>query len=699
MNKKDKGFWISLIVLIVLIIGSLFIFRHDNNSTKSLKLHVLLDNSSVSISPSTVSVKSGAQQQFLVTEMNVPNPNGQWSANIGTIDANGLYTSPSVTVDTSVTISFTAIDGLSATASLTVISPVDGPATLPQLTVNSAMADTPAPGNVIQVPLTGLQASLNAANCGDTLMLQPGLNYSGNFVLPNKNCDNNHWVIIRSATADSNLPPEGTRINPCYAGVTSLPGRPAFSCPTPGVMAKVSAVKSAAAFALASGAGYYRIGPGLEITRPVGTGLNYGLIEPSTQSPADHLVIDRDWIHGTTHDETTRGIFLSGITYVGIVDSYLNDFHCIAGIGTCSDAQAISGGTGQLVQGTWKIENNFIEASTENILFGGVLNNSATPSDIVIRKNHLFKPLLWMPGQPGFTGGLETATAKCNGWDPTGSIGQCPFVVKNLFELKNAQRVLFEDNILEYTWPGFTQHGNAILMSGLNPPGAYSTVSLADITIRHNRIAHTTSGFVVANMGTNGVPNLPVARVSSHDNIFDDLGPAYYNGDSSVTSNLPYQLNSCNGCTPLQNISIDHNTMILQTPKIGLILGATAPNLLQGINFSDNIVTTNSGLAVTGVGANGPCGNYGATNLARINSCLANPYTFAGNILIGATGTWPTGNTLVSDATTVGFTNYNNGIGGDYTLLSTSPYKGKATDGTDPGANVALVNQAIAGVN
>ena len=37
-----------------------------------------------------------------------------------------------------------------------------------------------------------------------------------------------------------------------------------------------------------------------------------------------------------------------------------------------------------------------------------------------------------------------------------------PLADKNLFELKNAQRVLFEGNILENSWGGFSQRGFAI---------------------------------------------------------------------------------------------------------------------------------------------------------------------------------------------------------------------------------------------
>jgi len=53
------------------------------------------------------------------------------------------------------------------------------------------------------------------------------------------------------------------------------------------------------------------------------------------------------------------------------VDSFFTDFHCIAVTGSCTDAQAIAGGVGTDPGGPYKIVNNFLEASGENILFGG----------------------------------------------------------------------------------------------------------------------------------------------------------------------------------------------------------------------------------------------------------------------------------------------------------------------------------------
>ena len=108
----------------------------------------------------------------------------------------------------------------------------DGPAELPRIHVKSALADTPAPGKIRKVKTAdGLEDALKDAACGDTVQLEAGAVFVGRFVLPAKHCDDAHWIVIRTSAPDSALPPEGTRLTPCSAGVASLPGRPNYPCP------------------------------------------------------------------------------------------------------------------------------------------------------------------------------------------------------------------------------------------------------------------------------------------------------------------------------------------------------------------------------------------------------------------------------------------------------------------------------------
>jgi hypothetical protein len=267
----------------------------------------------------------------------------------------------------------------------------DGPAELPREYVKSSLKDTPASGKVWMVRAgESLRPVLEKATCGDVIQLQAGATFTGNITVPAKSCDDAHWIVIRSSAPDSSLPPEGVRLTPCYGGTASLPGRPKWNCASPAdVLAKIELNGGGSGpISFAAGANHYRL-IGLEVTRTVSTATVNALIQ--FQGAADHIVFDRLWIHGTPQDETTRGILLGQTKYVAIVDSFFNDFHCISKTGSCVDAQAILGGIGDGPMGPYKIVHNFLESSGENIVFGDG-RATATPQDIEVRRNHMFKP-------------------------------------------------------------------------------------------------------------------------------------------------------------------------------------------------------------------------------------------------------------------------------------------------------------------
>ena len=70
-----------------------------------------------------------------------------------------------------------------------------------------------------------------------------------------------------------------------------------------------------------------------------------------------------------------------------MLNSYISDIKAVN-----ADSQAIAGYNGA---GPFTIENNYLEAAGENVLFGGAdpAVTNLVPSDIVLRRNHLFKPL------------------------------------------------------------------------------------------------------------------------------------------------------------------------------------------------------------------------------------------------------------------------------------------------------------------
>ena len=75
---------------------------------------------------------------------------------------------------------------------------------LPRVMLNTTY--TPPSGRTITVNAGGdLQAAINQALPGDIITLQAGATFTGNFSLPNKS--GTAWVVIRSSTPDSSLPP------------------------------------------------------------------------------------------------------------------------------------------------------------------------------------------------------------------------------------------------------------------------------------------------------------------------------------------------------------------------------------------------------------------------------------------------------------------------------------------------------------
>lgn len=562
----------------------------------------------------------------------------------------------------------------------------DGPAELPIATVPSAMADTPTPGAIISVNAgADLQAAMNGAACGDVIELQAGSVFNGQFTVPAKNCDINHWIVIRTSSADSALPAEGQRTTPCYAGVASLVGRPQYPCTNPqNVLAMVQMqIQGSGPFQFANGANYYRL-IGLEVTRAAGTPGDGQLI--SALGTADHIIVDRSWLHGGPQDETYNGVSLSGMTNAAVIDSYFNDFHCIAITGLCTDAAAISGGVSGTQDGPFKIQDNFLEASGEGVMFGGGAS-AYSPSDIEILNNHFWKPWQWMPGNPNFVGGTN---------------GE-PFIVKNHLELKNAVRVLIDSNLMENVWGGFTQTGYGVLLTPKNQHAGHKNVcpkcEVTDVTLRFSQISHAGGGLQLATAisgdGKGGGPALAGERWSIHDVVLDDLSDQYVGGGTAFEILNGWKKN------PLNTVTINHVTAFPEASSHMMIVGTGHESArMYGLVFTNNLVVTGR-YPVWNTGGRASCGHKDVP-ITSLNNCFTTR-TFSSNGLITPPpqfppSTWPADNMFAQTIDDVEFTDYNDGNGGNYELLSSSPYKNKGTDGKDLGADIVALQAALAGV-
>ncbi|MCB9163022.1 MAG: hypothetical protein H6592_01095 [Flavobacteriales bacterium] len=466
-------------------------------------------------------------------------------------------------------------------------------------------------------PNSQLQQAFNAAQPGTTILLQSGHTYSGAFTLPTKT--GNAWIVIRTNVPDAQLPPADQRIDASYAGT----------------LARFQAPANQSAITFQSSAHHYYL-MGLEVTS---TGYTSDIIrigDGSQTTVADlphDIVLDRLYIHGDATLGSKRGVMLNSAR-TAVVNCHIGD--CKS---TSQDAQAICGWNGP---GPFKIVNNLLEASGENIMLGGANPNipDLVPSDIEVRNNHFFKPLSWKEGDPSYAG--------------------TPWCVKNLFELKNAQRMLVEGNILENNWSD-CQSGFAIVFTPRTQSGASMWARTTDITWRYNILKNSDGGF----------------NISGHDDQLDNPVSTRI----LIEHNLAYDLSSVNKLYQFLNgtehLTIRHNTSI----NVGTTTSA-AGDPTPFLTFQNNIC---------GFGNYGVCGTGSGCGNATINTYFPGS-TFSHNVLIGTPGgpngnpsQYPPDHWFPAGVAAVGFVDAAND---DYTLLPTSPYYGAGSDGSNIGADM-----------
>jgi hypothetical protein len=504
-------------------------------------------------------------------------------------------------------------------------------AELPRVYIDTSMPPQTAS---ISVAAGGdLQAAIDNASCGTTIMLASGATFTGKFILPNKNCVG--WIIIRTNTADSNLPPLGTRINPSYASM----------------LAKVVTNNAAPVFQTDSGAHQYRL-LGLNIGMTSGiSDVKTGLIvignHESTLSDLPHdITIDRCYIHGDPLDSLRRGIAANGAS-VAVIDSYISEVHEADN----GDTQAVWASNSP---GPLKLVDNYLEAAGENVMFGGAdpAIGNLVPSDIEFRRNHLFKRIEWRGTWP----------------------------VKNLFELKNARRMLVEGNVMEYNWaPG---HGLCIVLTPRNQNGRCPWCTVADVTFRYNIVRHVQGAFGIAGSDTEAGTSQPSQGIHIHDNLIEDINDVLYGGIGRC-----YQV--VGGIKDPHDITIDHNDCFIENGNAALFVGEPGHSV-NDFTFTNNISSyANYGIAGTNVAA------------SRVLNTYFPDSVFSGNVIVApiagrfSSSDSPPGNYFPREWRQVSFVDRD---GGDFRLSNRSPYKKAGTDGEDIGMNVTKLRAATAGV-
>jgi hypothetical protein len=450
-------------------------------------------------------------------------------------------------------------------------------------------------------------------------MLQAGATFTGNFVLPPKTGAS--YITIRSSADDSVLPGPDTRIDPSYS--PQLP--------------KLQSPNSSPALATLQSAHHYRL-LCLEFL-PTFQGfydivaLGDGSSDQNSLSLVPHdLIVDRVYVHGDVTFGQKRGIAINSAS-TEVLNSYISEIKAEG-----QDSQALGGTNGP---GPYLIKNNYLEAAGENVMFGGGDPSipNLVPSDITFTGNYLTKQLAWRDSK----------------WS-----------VKNIFELKNTQRIHIEGNVMEYCWPA-GQTGYAVLFTVRNQDGSAPWSTVEDVLeFRNNVVRHVASVFSIH--GTDDAhTSQPTNNITVRNNLFDDVNTANWGGEG--------RLMTIGGG---MNITFDHNTIVNNGMSTVYAYGAP----VTGFTFTNNIIPDN-GWAIIGDG-------IGIGNVA-IDFYFPNSRMLNGIYIAAPPSNYPAGNFFPPTVADVGFIDFANG---NYRLAPTSPYKGAGTDGKDVGADIDAINAA-----
>jgi hypothetical protein len=502
-------------------------------------------------------------------------------------------------------------------------------AELPRATVATSY---PTGGRAVRVGANAnLQAALDAARPGDVLLLPPGATYVGNFMLPStgearSGAPAGGWIVVRTDVSDAALGEAGTRMTPSRAAKLQL--------------ARILSPNNAAAVGTAKGAHHWRL-TGVEIAvTPAAKQMNAlvrldGMQRSLAEMP-HHLVIDRSYVHGTPTLDMRRCIVLNSATSA-VVDSWITECHSNNG-----DSQAILGLNGT---GPFRIENNYLAAGHEVVMFGGGDPSIAglIPSDIELRHNHITRPVAWR-----------------HKWQ-----------VKNLVEMKNVQRILVEGNVIENNWSD-AQTGFAFVMKSENQDGTAPWSVSRDVTVRYNRIRNTGSVFNMSGMGTNEQKSTIGERFLITHNLAEGVNVGPYTGEG-----IAFQLLS-----GLSDAIITHNTIINQNVAGSGVTFEGAP--LQRLVMHSNLFQ------------GGPYGVHGS-DAGSGNGALkryAPGAVFRRNVIVGIDcSTYPGETACPPRMTDAGFVN---ALQGNF-RAAVGALRNRALDGGDIGADIDRVEAATRG--
>jgi hypothetical protein len=442
-----------------------------------------------------------------------------------------------------------------------------------------------------------LQAALNAAQPGDELVLQAGARFVGSFRLPAKAAG--PVITIRSSATlpDRRITPQDANLLPTLAS------------------AVVSAVLDG------TGAANWRL-DGIRFESVVNGQGDVIVLQDSTNIYLDRILM----VAGVNGQK--RGIRGNG-KQITLTRSYIANIRASG-----QDSQAFCAWDGA---GPYTIVNNYLEAASENVMFGGADSKSLdrVPSDILIQENYFTKRLEWKGAG---------------------------FAVKNLFELKAARRITIRRNVFEHNWTD-GQAGFGILIKVVDQNGAAPWSVTEDVLFEQNIIRNTENGFNLAGYDP-ARPSGRATRITIRNNVLSTPGVAFQLGGE------------------IGELAIDHNTIdqgyTLMSLYNGTVWPAGAATARSGDYAVERLTYTNNLARHNAYGVKGQATAIGTPSLTAFTVS----YVWTNNVLAGGAGQpYPPITWVPSVA------EYESQFGASYHLLPQSPYCGAATDGRDVGVD------------
>lgn len=500
----------------------------------------------------------------------------------------------------------------------------------------------------------------HAASGADHRIVVPASVLSGGiYTLPAKTDPTKHcWIVVTGINAGTFSTAIGTKIPTNQTGMATLEG------PSSGVNAVVECADSASA----RGYSFHGI-----IVQPNGNNtVVLGIVtirrttaQTSINALPGRVFLDRCWIKGGTNGSIRRGILANG-PYLKVHDSRITDVHTIG-----NESQGIAGYNGsQFID----VRRTTIEASSQAVLFGGAdpdmpNTNTMDPADIFFEEIYGFSPLSWLPIHP---------TYASNNW-----------LAKTKYELKNARRVVWNNMRARNNWFG-GQNGYALLLQNLSDNNTNAAENrVEDVVIRNMHLDYCLQGAnLLSRVAYNG-GDLPTNRMKRVviDNILQTRcggirgEPVKYlnNGDLGDYGAALQLLGD------IQDLIIDRAThdgdQWLRLEGTGGTNWALTNQIARGGNYA---------FIRTG----------GPQALAGLQASCSTGLNFAGNVMYdyaqngGSFAAYSPGcdaNETNSSMAFQDFANY------DYRLTTQQLTKG--VSGGVPGADIATINSALAGVN